>query len=48
MICFPNFFVCSQFRKILICVLLADVVLAYVVDRLCSVIFGEVRYNIIV
>lgn len=37
------FFFPFQFRKILIAVLLADLILAFVVDRICSFLFGEIR-----
>ncbi|XP_055636945.1 endoplasmic reticulum transmembrane helix translocase [Toxorhynchites rutilus septentrionalis] len=33
----------SDFRKILVGVLIADMVLAYLVDRICSFLFGEMR-----
>lgn len=32
-----------QFQKILIYVLLADTILAYVVDRVCSFVFSSIR-----
>lgn len=32
-----------QFRRILVAVLVADAVLAFVVDRVCSFLFGERR-----
>lgn len=38
-----NNFRLLQFRRILVAVLLADAVLAFVVDRVCSFLFGERR-----
>lgn len=36
----------DDFRKILIFVLLADTILAYLVDRICSLLFGEIRRKV--
>uniref|UniRef100_A0A336KH29 CSON007847 protein n=1 Tax=Culicoides sonorensis TaxID=179676 RepID=A0A336KH29_CULSO len=33
----------DDFRKILVCVLIADTVFAFLVDRVCSLLFGEIR-----
>lgn len=41
-----SFFFSLQFRKILVTVLIADTVLAFVVDKTCAFLFGENRRKI--
>lgn len=45
---FLLFFSYLQFKQILVGVLIADTVLAFAVDRVCSFLFGSVRKSDIV
>lgn len=40
---FSNYSFIPQYRTILVTVLIGDMVLAYLVDRVCSFLFGETR-----